>query len=204
MTNKVNNEPAAEYKADNTKTVSYAALSDSELLAKISGKSKTYCLNQLKQYKTLHDIEKNTDLISAAIELSKRYIFEDMQRGDAITSPKQTRDYLTLELSNDESESFCVLFLDNRNRVIKFERMFNGTIDGASVYPREVLKAALHNNAAAVIFAHNHPSGIAEPSQADIKITNRLKAALDMVDIRTLDHFIIGDEVISFVERGLI
>jgi len=94
--------------------------------------------------------------------------------------------------------------MDNRNRVITFEKLFRGTIDGASVYPREVVKACLSHNAAAVIFAHNHPSGVAEPSQADIAITERLKKALALVDIRVLDHLIVGEEVISFAERGLL
>ena len=94
--------------------------------------------------------------------------------------------------------------MDNRNRVITFEKLFRGTIDGASVYPREVVKACLSHNAAAVIFAHNHPSGVAEPSQADIAITDRLKKALALVDVRVLDHLIVGEEVISFAERGLL
>ena len=94
--------------------------------------------------------------------------------------------------------------MDNRNRVITFEELFRGTIDGASVYPREVVKACLSHNAAAVIFAHNHPSGVTEPSDADINITNRLVKALALVDIRVLDHLIVGEEVISFAERGLL
>ena len=96
------------------------------------------------------------------------------------------------------------MFLDNRHRVISFDRMFNGTIDGASVYPREVVRAAINHNAAAVIFAHNHPSGVAEPSRADEQITRRLKDALALIDVRVLDHMIVGDEVVSFAERGLI
>jgi DNA repair protein RadC len=96
------------------------------------------------------------------------------------------------------------LFLDNRNRIISFDKMFYGTIDGASVYPREVVKLALKKNAAAVIFAHNHPSGVAEPSRSDEQITQRLKQALEVVDIRVLDHMVIGDEVVSFAERGLL
>lgn len=96
------------------------------------------------------------------------------------------------------------MFLDNRHRVITFEEMFRGTIDGASVYPREVVKAALQHNAAAVIFAHNHPSGVAEPSQADQAITKRLIEALLLVDVRVLDHLVVGEQVVSFAERGLI
>ena len=101
-------------------------------------------------------------------------------------------------------EVFAFLMLDNRNRVIAFREMFRGTIDGASVYPREVVKQALADNAAAVIFAHNHPSGVGEPSQADIRITDRLKKALDLVDIRVLDHVIVGDSVTCFAEQGLL
>ena len=99
---------------------------------------------------------------------------------------------------------FSCVFLDNRHRVIEYEELFHGTIDGASVYPREVVRQAIHHNAAAVILAHNHPSGVAEPSQADERITQRLKEALALVDVRVLDHFVIGDQVVSFVERGLL
>lgn len=138
------------------------------------------------------------------INQAKEILFKSIKRGDALCSPKQTRDYLQLELSKELSEVFGVLFLDNRNRVISFDRMFNGTIDGASVYPREVIRRALEHNASAVIFAHNHPSGVAEPSHADEQITQRLKNALGLVDIRVLDHFIVGDEIVSFAERGLL
>ena len=107
-------------------------------------------------------------------------------------------------LRDNPAEVFACLFLDNRHRVIAYEELFRGTIDGASVHPREVVKRALHFNTAAVILAHNHPSGIAEPSQADERITQRLKDALALVDIRLLDHMIIGDDVVSFAERGLL
>jgi DNA repair protein RadC len=123
---------------------------------------------------------------------------------DALTSPAQTREYLQTLLGASEHEIFGVLMLDNRNRVIAWREMFRGTIDGASVYPREVVKQALADNAAAVIFAHNHPSGIPEPSQADIRITERLNKALALVDIRVLDHVIIGEKTTSLAERGLI
>ena len=142
--------------------------------------------------------------LQAVLEMSRRYLFENIQRGDALCSPQETREYLKAQLRGYQHEVFACLFLDNRNRVIEFEIMFHGTIDGASVYPREVVKVALKKNAASVIFAHNHPSGVAEPSLADEKITQRLKAALNMVDIRVLDHVIVGDEVVSFAERGLI
>lgn len=142
--------------------------------------------------------------LQAVLEMSRRYLSEGLQRGDSLTSPQETRDFLTSQLRDYAYEVFAVLFLDQRHRVIHFEEMFRGTIDGASVYPREVVKKALEHNAAAVIFAHNHPSGVAEPSQSDERITQRLKEALGLVDIRVLDHFVVGDEVISFAERGLL
>jgi DNA repair protein RadC len=123
---------------------------------------------------------------------------------DAIASPAQTREYLQTLLGASEHEIFGALMLDNRNRVIAWREMFRGTIDGASVYPREIVKQALADNAAAVIFAHNHPSGRPEPSQADIRITERLNKALALVDIRVLDHVIIGEKTTSLAERGLI
>ena len=145
-----------------------------------------------------------TSAEQSIINQAKEILLKSIKRGDTLCSPQQTRDYLRLELSKEMSEVFAVLFLDNRNRVISFDKMFFGTIDGASVYPREVIRRALEHNAAAVILTHNHPSGVAEPSHADEQITNRLKDALGMVDIRVLDHFIIGDEIVSFAERGLL
>ena len=122
----------------------------------------------------------------------------------ALTSPEASKDFVKLQLARYEHEVFACLWLDNRNRVINFNKLFRGTIDGASVYPREVVKAALKHNAAAVIFAHNHPSGVAEPSHADEAITRRLKEALSLIDVRVLDHLVVGSEVISFAERGLL
>jgi len=142
--------------------------------------------------------------LQAVLEMARRHLFENIQRGDALCSPDQTRQYLQTQLQNYPHEVFACLFLDNRNRVISFEKIFFGTIDGASVYPREVVKLALKKNAAAVIFAHNHPSGVAEPSRSDEQITRRLKQALEVVDIRVLDHIVIGDEVVSFAERGIL
>ena len=142
--------------------------------------------------------------LQAVLEMAKRHLYEQLSRGDALCSPTQTRHYLAAQLGSFPHEVFACLFLDNRNRVLSFEKMFFGTIDGASVYPREVVRMALKKNAAAVIFAHNHPSGVAEPSQADEQITQRLKEALALVDIRVLDHLIVGDEVVSFAERGLL
>ncbi len=142
--------------------------------------------------------------LQAVLEMARRYLFENLQRGDTLSSPQDTRQYLSSQLRDYPHEVFAVLFLDQRHRVICFEELFRGTIDGASVYPREVVKKALQHNAAALIFAHNHPSGVAEPSQADEQITRRLIDALKLVDVRVLDHFIVGDEVVSFAERGLL
>lgn len=125
-------------------------------------------------------------------------------KGQSFSCPEDSKNYARLQLAELEQEVFCAMFLDNRHRLISFDRMFNGTIDGATVHPREVVKAALKHNAAAVIFAHNHPSGVAEPSQADQRITTRLKDALALVDVRVLDHLVIGDSVVSFAERGLL
>jgi len=126
--------------------------------------------------------------------------------GHALTSPQDTRTYLRMHFNGQEHESFGVFFLDNQHRVIDFDgHMFRGTIDGASIHPREVVKASLKFNAAAVIFTHNHPSGVCEPSQADRRITERLKSALSLVDVRVLDHLVVGDsDVYSFAEHGLI
>jgi DNA repair protein RadC len=143
--------------------------------------------------------------LQAVLEMSKRYIADEMDRGDVLTSPEATRAFLKTHLYNRPQEVFACLFLDNRHRIVTFEELFSGTIDGASVHPREVVRRALEVKAAAVIFAHNHPSGVAEPSQADLRITQRLKEALALVDVRVLDHFIIGDGAgTSLAERGLI
>ena len=125
--------------------------------------------------------------------------------GDTLSSPQQVRDYLRLLLGGEEREVFAVLFLDAQNRVIEVETLFHGTLTQTTIYPREVVKRALHHNAAAVIFAHNHPSGEAEPSTADKQLTITLKAALELVDVRVLDHFIVaGNAPLSFAERGLL
>ncbi|MFQ5609016.1 MAG: DNA repair protein RadC [Woeseiaceae bacterium] len=138
-------------------------------------------------------------------ELARRYIEESLPVGETITSPADTQTYLLARLRHLGHELFCCLYLDNRHRVLSFEEMFRGTIDGTSVYPREVVKEALRINAAAVILAHNHPSGVAEPSQADERITKRLKSALELVDIRLLDHLIVGGgAATSLAARGLV
>jgi DNA repair protein RadC len=142
---------------------------------------------------------------NAIIENALKILSDRIRRPDTyITSPNDTKNYLRLKLSEIEHEVFTVIFLDTRHGVIRYEEMFRGTIDGASVYPREVAKAALACNASAVIFCHNHPSGISEPSLADQAITRRLKDALALIDVRVLDHLVVGDDITSFAERGLL
>jgi DNA repair protein RadC len=143
--------------------------------------------------------------LQAVLAMSKRYTAATLKRGDVLSSPAATRAFLKTQLYHRPQEVFACLFLDNRHQMLRYEELFSGTIDGASVHPREVVRRALEVKAAAVIFAHNHPSGVAEPSQADLRITQRLKDALALVDVRVLDHFIIGDGTgVSMAERGLI
>lgn len=139
----------------------------------------------------------------AALELGRRYLMEKLEKGDVINSPNTSREYLTMQLRDKPYEAFFVMFLDSKNRVIHCQELFRGTIDNASVPVREVVKEALKYNAAAMIVAHNHPSGVAEPSMADKSLTTSLYAALNLVGIKLLDHFIIGEsEIVSFAERG--
>lgn len=141
--------------------------------------------------------------LQAVLEMARRHLYETLQRSDVLGSPADTRRYLLARLRDYPHEVFACLFLDNRHRVIEFTEMFRGTIDGTSVHPREVVKQALARNAAAVIFAHNHPSGVAEPSSSDYRLTQRLKDALALVEIRVLDHVVVGDGyTVSFAERG--
>jgi DNA repair protein RadC len=143
--------------------------------------------------------------LRAIPSLARRYFETSLPAGATIRSPADTESFLRARLGHLGHELFCCLFLDNRHRVLRFDELFRGTIDGTSVYPREVVKEALAVNAAAVILAHNHPSGVAEPSQADERITRRLKSALELVDVRLLDHLIIGDgSVTSLASRGLL
>jgi len=142
--------------------------------------------------------------LQAALEIAGRHLAENLEYEDCLTKPAQTRNYLRARLRDYDYEVFACLMLDNRNRVIAFRELFRGTIDGASVYPREVVKQALADNAAAVILAHNHPSGVCEASQADIRITERLRKALELVDIRLLDHVIVGDGITCLSEQGLV
>jgi DNA repair protein RadC len=142
---------------------------------------------------------------AAAIELARRSLQEKMKETAALTSPGEVRDYLRLALSRREEEAFVCIWLDAQHKVIEIKEAFKGTLTQTSVYPREIVKAALARNAAAVIFAHNHPSGVAQPSQADELLTRNLKEALALVDVKVLDHFIVaGNQAISFAERGLL
>lgn len=142
--------------------------------------------------------------VQAAMEMARRVMDEPLRQGDPLRSPEDTRRFLASRLGTYPHEVFAGLFLDNRHRVIQYRELFRGTVDGAAVYPREVVRQALEYNAAAVIFAHNHPSGVAEPSDADVSLTRRLKDALGLVDIRVLDHMVVGHgEILSLAERGL-
>ncbi len=141
--------------------------------------------------------------VQAVFEMARRALQEQMGQRDALTSPQAVRDYLCLKLGHLSREVFVVLFLDAQNRVLAQEELFAGTLTQTSVYPREVVKRSLHHNAAAVIFAHNHPSGVADPSRADEQLTSALKQALGLVDVQVLDHFVVaGNLAVSFAERG--
>jgi DNA repair protein RadC len=203
-----------------------AALSDAELLAiflrtGIKGKTAVdLARDLLTEYGSLRRLlgaDKNRFCLSkglgnakyvqlqAVLEMGRRHLQETLERGASLGSPTHTRRFLIARLRDLPHEVFTCLFLDNRHRIISFDELFRGTIDGASVHPREVVRQTLKHNAAAVIFAHNHPSGIAEPSTADRTLTQRLQQALALIDVRVLDHFVIGDGVAtSFAEQGLL
>jgi DNA repair protein RadC len=141
--------------------------------------------------------------LQAVLEIARRHLHEELARGQALADPAQARDYLVAQLRDLDHEVFAALMLDAQHQVLVFEVLARGSLNGASVYPREVVKSALRHQAASVIFAHNHPSGVAEPSGADRALTQRLKEALALVDIRVLDHFVIGEGTpVSFAERG--
>lgn len=142
--------------------------------------------------------------LQAVLELARRHFAEELAEGAVIDSPEATRRFLQAQLRDATQEVFAVLFLDQRHRVLAFERLFFGTINQSAVHPREVVKAVLRHNAAAVILAHNHPSGVAEPSTADREITLRLRDALNLIDVRVLDHMIVGDRCTSMAELGMI
>ena len=140
-------------------------------------------------------------VISTALKL----LAQRVAKGSLLSSPNAVKNYLRLRFADLQHEVFCLLYVDNRNRLIACEDLFRGTIDGATVHPREVVKAALRHNAAGVLIAHNHPSGVAEPSQADELITRRLKTALEYVDIRVIDHLVVSaGEAVSMAERGIL
>jgi len=143
--------------------------------------------------------------VMAALELARRLYKEPLRLSSPLTTPDMTRRFLIAQLRDRRYEVFCCLFLDNRHRLVAFEEIFRGTIDGASVHPREVIRQTLLHNAASLIVAHNHPSGVVEPSQADEQVTRRLRDALALVDVRLLDHFIVGEgRCFSFSEHGMI
>ncbi len=144
-------------------------------------------------------------VVAAVLELARRSLAEQMKQRPVLDSPQRVKDYLSLQIAHLDHEVFAVLFLDAQNRLLKFEEMFSGTLTQTSVYPREVVKLALACHAAAVVLAHNHPSGAAEPSRADEFLTQTLKSALQLVDVRVLDHVVVAQgQVVSFAERGLL
>lgn len=155
-------------------------------------------------HNTSHDTYSFSSPISAhqVLEKAAEIIAERYLRGDAFCNPQATKDFVKYKLGNHEREVFAILYLDNQHRLIEFEELFYGTIDAASVYPREVAKACLKRNAAAVILAHNHPSGDATPSESDKRITQRLKESLALIETRVLDHIITGRECVSLAEKG--
>jgi DNA repair protein RadC len=143
-------------------------------------------------------------IIANACEILEERLKYRATRGHPIGSPDDVRNLLKLRFAEYEHEVFSALFFDNRHRLIAFEELAQGTIDGAQIYPREIVRAAIRHNAGAVMFCHNHPSGVAEPSSADERITHRLRDALALIDVRVLDHFVVGDSIVSFAERGLL
>ena len=218
--------PAAERPREKLIELGAEALSDAELLAiflrvGVTGKSAVdLARDLLTQFGSLNGIFAATEhelsqvhgigtskyvQLQAIFEMSRRALSEQLQQRDVFKSPQAVRDYLVLKLGSLTKEVFLVLFLDTQNRLLASEEMFSGSLSETSVYLREVVKRALHHNAASVIFAHNHPSGIAQQSQADELITKQLKQALALVDVRVLDHFIVaGNSTLSFSERGLL
>ena len=184
------------------------ALSDAEVLAIVLGTGSSGCNVVELSRRLLLQLgvgPAKYAKLQASIELARRLSLEALQRGAVISSPEHTRQFLSSHLGVVGRETFSCLFLDSQHALIRCEDLFLGTLDGAAVYPREVVRRALELRSAAVIFAHNHPSGVAEPSQADRRITERLQAALGLVDIRVLDHVIVGrGQQYSFAEAGLL
>ncbi|QXI28414.1 RadC family protein [Pseudomonas vanderleydeniana] len=217
--------PAAERPREKLLEQGAASLSDAELLAiflrtGVCGKSAVdlarHLLRQFGSLRSLleagpRDFSRELGLgpakfaqLQAVLEMARRHLAERLRRDSALESPQAVRDYLKAMLRHEAHEVFGCLFLDTKHRVLAFEALFRGTIDNASVYPRQVVKRALAHNAAALILCHNHPSGVAEPSHADRLLTERLKTALELVDVRVLDHFVIGDgDPFSMMEHGM-
>jgi len=221
----IKNWPAAERPREKLLQQGCQSLSDAELLAiflrtGIAGKTAVDLARELLQsFGSLRalltcDLVEFTQhkglgsakfaQLQAVVEMSRRHLNETMRKGDILSDPDATKQFLRAKLRDYNHEVFAALYLDSQHQVIHFEELFQGSIASATVYPREVVKSALKYNAATIIFAHNHPSGIAEPSQADQQITQKLKSALALVDIQVLDHIIVGDnQCTSFAERGL-
>jgi len=222
----ITNWPSSERPREKLLARGAAALSDAELLAiflrtGVVGKSAVDLARELlNRFGNLTQLFATSEAdfcavhgmgqakfvqLQAVLEMSRRALHEQLQGGDVLNAPGAVRDYLQLRLRSRQQEVFVALFLDTQHRVLAVEELFQGTLSQTSVYPREVVKRALAHNAAAVIFAHNHPSGIAEPSHADELITSILKQALALVEVRVLDHFIVaGGATLSFAERGLL
>lgn len=220
----IRNWPAAERPREKLLEHGSSSLSDAELLAiflrtGVSGKSAVdlarHLLTEFGSLRALLEADlrgfcrhlglgpAKFSQLQAVLEMSRRHLAERLRRDSALESPQAVRDYLKSLLRHEPHEVFGCLFLDSKHRMLAFEVLFRGSIDSASVYPRQVVKRALTQNAAAVIFCHNHPSGISEPSQADRTLTKRLIQALDLIEVRVLDHFIIGDgQPLSMVEHG--
>lgn len=216
--------PAAERPREKLLEQGAASLSDAELLAiflrtGVSGKSAVdlarHLLSRFGSLRNLLESDQQTfgrqlglgpakfAQLQAVLEMARRHLAERLRRDSVLESPRAVRDYLKAMLRHEPHEVFACLFLDSKHRVLAFEPLFHGSIDNTSVYPRQVVKRALAHNAAALILCHNHPSGVAEPSQADHVLTKRLKTALEYVDVRVLDHFIVGEgEPLSMMERG--
>ncbi len=187
----------------------YSKLSDIDLLGKLIGAAqakKIYSTGgSLNALFARQEAECIPAQFQVARELLTRWLHEEMKEGDAMNSPQAVKDFLTLHFAGQEYESFVAIFLDAQHRAIKASELFRGTLTQTSVYPREIVKASLKQNCAAVIFAHNHPSGAVEPSQSDRMLTDALKQALSLVDVRVLDHFVVaGNKTMSFAERGMI
>jgi DNA repair protein RadC len=208
---KVSAWPRCEQPAVRAQQDGFGVLSDAELLSLFYRPSRTQSeVEQARAHITQHGdlrhaVEAGPGALRAVVEVARRMLAEDMRINPALTSPGAVRDYLRLTLGTLQHEEFWCVWLDAQHRVIAAQMCFRGTLTQTSVYAREIVKAALHVNAAAVIFAHNHPSGIAQPSQADELLTRNLKDALALVDCKVLDHFIVaGNQTLSFAERGLL